>query len=71
MKKHKELTVDLNSSGWDKAFKFKAKNLVEDDILYQMRILLYHSRNGRISQLDLVEKLKQLNESVDKPLQFL
>lgn len=49
---------------------FKAENLMSKQIIDKMRILLYLSRNGYISQQFLLEKLENLEEEI-KPDKFI
>lgn len=48
------------STGRPELFFLQPTNLIEEDIIYNVRLLLYNSRAGHISQVELLQKLESI-----------
>lgn len=49
-----------------KEFHFKPNNLIEDNIICEMRKMLYNCRNGHLSQPELLKKLENINKNTNR-----
>lgn len=67
MNKQKDI-LNMFPTGYKgpKEFHFKANNLIEEDIICEMRKMLYNCRNGHLSQPELLKKLETINENTNR-----